>query len=93
MSLPPHREKDAKVEGRDPPETVKKTMAPFKSLVERLLKVPMSEVRERQASYNNSREAVRVTLKPKKRKLKSASTPAPTRKANAPTSAIKGSGE
>ena len=56
MSLPPHREKDAKVEGRDPPETVKSTMAPFKSLMSRILKVPMTEVTEQQKSYETSRK-------------------------------------
>jgi|GEM_PF-4164202 len=55
MSLPPHREKDAKAEGRGPPETAKETMAPFRSLVERLLKVPMNEVKEQQRLYEETR--------------------------------------
>ena len=45
MSQPPLRGKGAKVEGRDPPETVKGTMEPFRTLTKRLLKVPLSEVK------------------------------------------------
>ena len=55
MSLPPHREKDAKVEGRDPLETApKQTMAPFKRLMGRLLKVLPDEVAEQQRIYDET---------------------------------------
>ena len=70
MSLPPHREKDAKVEGRDQPETVKETMAPFRSLMGRLLNVPMSEVKEQQRLYDEMRLLQHDTPKPMKLKRK-----------------------
>jgi len=55
MSLPPHREKDAKVEGRDPPEPAKETMAPFRTLMGRLLKVTPDEVKEQQKLFDRER--------------------------------------
>ena len=55
MSPPPHREMPARVEGRDPPEKAKETMTPFRSLLGRLLRVPMSEVREQQEAYEDLR--------------------------------------
>ncbi len=55
MSLPPHREKDAKVEGRDQPETVKETMAPFRRLMRSLLKVKPEEVVEQEKRYKKAR--------------------------------------
>ena len=56
MSPPPHREKDAKVEGRDPPETgPKEMMAPFTSLLGRLLKVNPDELKEQQRLYSKDR--------------------------------------
>ena len=60
MSLPPHREKDAKAEGRGPPETVKGTMAPFRSLMGRLLNVRPEEMKEQQERYENYKPAVPV---------------------------------
>ncbi len=57
MSPPPHREKDAKVEGRDPPEKAKGTMEMFRSLTKRLLKVPVEEMREQQQLYEHRRES------------------------------------
>jgi hypothetical protein len=73
MSLPPHREKDAKVEGRDPPETVKDTMELFRALTTRLLRVPINEVEEQQAIYDkaNSPETIAITGKKKRPRLKS----------------------
>ena len=56
MSLPPHREKDAKAEGRGPPESAKETMGPFRSLTARLLRVPMNELEERQRLYEFSKQ-------------------------------------
>ena len=56
----------AKVEGRDPPDKAKGTMAPFKSLMGRLLKVPMSEVKEQQALYEAARHDVDRPVKAKK---------------------------
>jgi hypothetical protein len=55
MLPPPHREKDAKVEGRDLSAKAKQTMGAFKALTKRLLNVPMSEVKERQRLYDESR--------------------------------------
>ncbi len=66
MSLLPHREKDAKVEGRDQPEPAKETMAPFKALTMRLLKVPMSEVKEQQRFYEQRRADEDKKTKPAK---------------------------
>ncbi len=54
MSPPPHREKDAKVEGRDPPEKAKDTMTTFRGLMSQLLKVRPEEVREQQSRIDNS---------------------------------------
>ncbi len=74
MSPPPHREKDAKVEGRDPLETApKETMAPFKRLMGRLLKVPMSEVHEQQRLYEDERTSKNAKLRTAKMKKKSGS--------------------
>ena len=67
MSLSPHREKDAKVEGRDPPEMVTGTMAPFRSLIGKLLKVPMSEVKEQQHLYEETRSVSKMLKTPKKK--------------------------
>ena len=59
MSLPPHREKDAKVEGRDPLETApKQTMAPFRSLMGRLLKVKSEEMAEQDRLYESERATI-----------------------------------
>ncbi len=55
MSPPPHREVNAKVEGRDPQDTAKETMTQFKTLTKRLLRVPMSEVKDQQRKYDESR--------------------------------------
>jgi hypothetical protein len=56
MSPPPHREKDAKVEGRDPLEMgPKETIAPFKSLLGRLLRVKPNEVAEQQRLFDSFR--------------------------------------
>ena len=62
MSLPPHREKDAKAEGRGPPETVKGTMAPFRILTTRLLKVRPDEVKEQQLLHDSTK-AIRKSKK------------------------------
>ena len=73
MSPPPHREKDAKVEGRDPPDLVEETIAPFKSLMAKLLKVPMSEVKGQQKLYEKMRakedDTVNSLLRRKKVKV------------------------
>ncbi len=64
MSPPPHREKDAKVEGRDPLETApKETMAPFRGLMARLLKVKPEEVAEQQRLYDEARDSKPRPLK------------------------------
>jgi len=55
MSLPPHREKDAKAEGRGPPETAKGTMTTFRGLMGRLLKVRAEELKEQQKLYDAER--------------------------------------
>ena len=69
MSPQRPREVNAKVEGRDPPEPpVKDTMTAFDALTTRLLKVPMSEVVERQRIYEESRDDPRP-LKRKKLKV------------------------
>ena len=52
MSPPPHKGKDAKVEGRDLPKKAKETMAPFRVLMGRLLKVTADEVREQQKLFD-----------------------------------------
>ena len=75
MSLPPHREKDAKVEGRDPPEPVKGTMGAFRSLTKRLLGVPMSEVKEQQVLFDEQRLRQRAVMKTGKKKLTSSPQP------------------
>lgn len=87
MSPPPHREKNAKVEGRDPPEPAKETMGLFRMLTVRLLRVPMSEVKEQQRLYNEARTKrpnVPINEKPK---LKNVSLP------TMPDSANKSSGD
>ena len=53
MSSQRLREKNAKVEGRDPPEP-KETVAPFRTLTARLLKVSMGEVKEQQRMYDDA---------------------------------------
>jgi hypothetical protein len=68
------REKDAKVEGRDPPEMVKKTIEPFRSLLGNLLKVKPEEVSEQQRLYEESRRSHFgaddvSTMKRKKRRI------------------------
>jgi len=69
MAPPPHREKDAKVEGRDPlDKTPKKTMAPFRSLMGRLLKVKLEEVAEQQQLYEQA-QCLKDTPKTKRKKL------------------------
>jgi hypothetical protein len=70
MSIPPHREKDAKVEGRDPPEKAKGTMAPFKSLMGRLLRVSMTEVEEQQKTYDKEQQAREVAGLPRLKRKK-----------------------
>ena len=74
MSPPPHREKDAKVEGRDLPETAPRgTMAPFKNLLGKLLKVKPDEVEEQQRLYEQTPNSPDTqTTKRKKRKKLSA---------------------
>jgi hypothetical protein len=70
MSLPPHREKNAKVEGRDPPEPTKETMAAFSTLMKRLLKVPISEVQEQQVIWEKDQKSQTASsnqLTPKKK--------------------------
>ena len=68
MSPQQLREKNPKVEGRDPPEPGKETIAPFESLTARLLKVPMSEMKEQQALYEKAQENPQLAGK-KRRKL------------------------
>jgi hypothetical protein len=63
----------AKVEGRDQPEKAKETMAPFKSLLGRLLRVPMSEVKERQRLYEDERTSKNAKIRTPKMKKKSGS--------------------
>jgi hypothetical protein len=66
MSRQPHREKDAKVEGRDPSEKAKGTMETFKALATRLLKVPMEEVEEQQRLYDAEKLKSPALVKRKK---------------------------
>ena len=69
--MPPQRprRKGAKVEGRDPPETAKETMAPFRALTTRLLKVPINEVKEQQRLFEEMRGNQDTTLLKTKKKL------------------------
>lgn len=55
MSPQPHREKDAKAEGRGPPDEPKDTMATFKALTKRLLAVSPAELQERERLYEEAR--------------------------------------
>jgi hypothetical protein len=71
MSPPPHRKKDAKVEGRDPMETApKETMAPFRSLMGRLLKVKPEDVAEQQSLYEQERGARNGAMQKLPKKIK-----------------------
>ncbi len=54
MSLPPRRIKLAKVEGRDLPETTKKTMEAFKAFSRRLLTVGQEELKEQERLYREA---------------------------------------
>jgi len=56
MSPQPHRKKDAKAEGRGPPDEPKDTMATFKALTKRLLQVTPAEVQTQQVLYDAARE-------------------------------------
>jgi hypothetical protein len=56
MSPQRHREKDAKVEGRDQPEGAKETMGTFRALTSRLLKVTPEELAEREKLYEDERK-------------------------------------
>ena len=82
MSSSPHREKDAKAEGCNPPETLKETLAPFRALMGKLLKVPISEMKEQQSLYEASRSDriidtdMSMLDKPKFRKKKRVALPA-----------------
>ena len=51
MSPQPPRKPDAKVEGRDKASDAKGAMEAFKTLTERLLRVPRGELTERQRLY------------------------------------------
>jgi hypothetical protein len=76
MSPPQHRKKDAKAEGRGPPDEPKDTIATFKALTKRLLQVTPAEVQTQQALYDAAREQrfeAPGSLEPKKRKKKSSS--------------------
>jgi hypothetical protein len=80
MSPPQHREKNAKAEGRGPPDEPKDTMATFKALTKRLLKVSPEEVQAQQELYDRAREqrfdaaATAGPSRPKKRKTASTTT-------------------
>jgi len=70
MSPPPHRERHAKVEGRDPQETgPRETMAPFKSLLGRLLKVKPEDVAEQMALYESEKSLSPLPIKKKASRL------------------------
>jgi len=68
MSPQPHREKDAKAEGRGPPDGSKDAMATFKALTKRLLRVTPAEVQAQQALYDTAREQRFEQAQPQKMK-------------------------
>lgn len=76
MSPKQLRGKDAKAEGRGPPEEIVGTMETFKALTKRLLTVAPAEVAERQRLYNKGRatrhekEVPQNEIAPIPRKLK-----------------------
>jgi hypothetical protein len=80
MSPQPLRGKDAKVEGRDPPEPAKETMTNFKSLLGRLLRVTPQELREQNQRHRASAaEGTEGKLRPKKVKMASSLADAETK--------------
>ena len=67
MSSQRLKDKNAKVEGRDPPEPARETMAPLRALTAKLLKMPTSKVKEQQERYEKAQENPQVTGEKRKK--------------------------